>query len=247
MLLVHGYAEHCGRYEEMACWLAERGVAVHAYDHRGHGRSEGPRCHVDRFDQLLDDLALVLETLRAESPTLPISLIGHSMGGLVTLSFLATRKPRVVSAVTSGAALALGAVSPIRVALARAARRVFPRLSLGSGLDPNGLSRDPEVVRRYLEDPLVVRTMTASLGAELLTAAPRTLALAGSVQVPLLLLHGGADPICSADGSRAFHAGLRVPGSALRIYPELRHEIFNEPEREQVWRDLLAWLQEPRP
>jgi alpha-beta hydrolase superfamily lysophospholipase len=167
------------------------------------------------------------------------------MGGLVTLAFLASRKPRLASAVTSGAALSLGAVSPVRVALARAVRRVLPRLSLGSGLDPNGLSRDPEVVRRYLDDPLVVRTMTASLGAELLTAAPRTVALAGDVEVPLLLLHGGEDPLCAAEGSRAFHAGLRAPGGALRIYPELRHEIFNEPERETVWRDVLAWLREP--
>jgi alpha-beta hydrolase superfamily lysophospholipase len=123
-------------------------------------------------------------------------------------------------------------------------RRVLPRLSIGSGLDPDGLSRDPEVLRRYLEDPLIHRTMTTSLGAELLAAAPRTAARAGQVQVPLLLLHGEADPICSALGSRGFHAGLRAPGSALRTYPDLRHEIFNEPEREQVWQDLWNWLEE---
>ena len=168
------------------------------------------------------------------------------MGGLITLAFLASRKPRVASAITSGAALSLGAVSPLRVALARAARRMLPRLSIGSGIDPGGLSRDPEVVRRYLDDPLIVRTMTTSLGAELLAAAPRTAALAGVVAVPLLMLHGGADPICAPEGSRTFAAGLRSAGSALRVYPELRHEIFNEPEREAVWHDLLSWLQESR-
>jgi alpha-beta hydrolase superfamily lysophospholipase len=88
--------------------------------------------------------------------------------------------------------------------------------------------------------------MTTSLGAELLAAAPRTAALAGEVAVPLLMLHGEADPICSPEGSRAFYAGLRAPGSALRVYPGLRHEIFNEPEREAVWQDLLGWLEEPR-
>jgi alpha-beta hydrolase superfamily lysophospholipase len=133
LLLVHGYAEHSGRYEEMACWFAARGCAVHAYDHRGHGRSQGPRCHVDRFEQFLDDLGLVLDTVRSEHPELPISLIGHSMGGLITLAFLTSRKPRLSSAVTSGAALSVGAVSPFRIALARAARRVLPRLALGSG------------------------------------------------------------------------------------------------------------------
>jgi alpha-beta hydrolase superfamily lysophospholipase len=244
LLLVHGYAEHSGRYEEMALWFARRGFAVHAYDHRGHGRSEGVRCHVDRFDELLDDLERILDAVRGEHPELPVTLIGHSMGGLVALAFLAARKPRVARAVTSGPALALGAVSPFRVALARVAQRVLPRLALGSGLDPEGLSRDPEVVRRYLGDPLVVRTMTASLGAELIGAAPRTAALAGEVEVPLLMLHGEDDPLCAAEGSRRFHAGLRTEGCALRIYPKLRHEIFNEPEREAVWQDVIDWHEE---
>jgi alpha-beta hydrolase superfamily lysophospholipase len=244
LLFVHGYAEHSGRYEAMALWFAERGCVVQAYDQRGHGRSEGVRCHVERFDDFLDDLALVLDAVRSEHPELPVTLVGHSMGGLITLAFLTTRKPRVASAVTSGAALSIGAVSPARVALARAARRLLPRLAIGSGLDPEGLSRDSEVVRRYLADPLIVRTMTTSLGAELLGAAPRTAALAGEVGVPLLVLHGEADPICAAEGSRAFHAGVRSPGAALRVYPQLRHEIFNEPEREAVWQDVLGWLEE---
>lgn len=228
----------------MASWLAARACAVHAYDHRGHGRSDGPRCHVGRFEEFLDDLGAMLDVVRAEHPELPITLIGHSMGGLIMLAFLAERAPSVESAVSSGAALSVGAVSPLRVLLARTVSRVLPRLAIGSGLDPDGLSRDPDVLRRYLEDPLIHRTMTTSLGAELLGAAPRTAARAGQVRVPLLLLHGEADPICSVEGSKGFRAGLRAPGSALRTYPELRHEIFNEPEREEVWQDLWNWLEE---
>jgi alpha-beta hydrolase superfamily lysophospholipase len=242
---VHGYAEHSGRYEEMAVWFGARQHVVHAYDQRGHGRSGGPRCHVGRFEEFLDDLGAMLAAVRSEHPDLPLTLVGHSMGGLITLAFLTERKPAVASAVTSGAALSIGAVSPLRVALARGLRRLLPRFVLGSGLDPQGLSRDPEVVRRYLEDPLVSRSMTASLGAELLAAAPRTTARAGLVDVPLLLLHGAEDPLCAAEGSRAFHAGVRSPGSALRVYPELRHEIFNEPERESVWQDIASWLENP--
>jgi lysophospholipase len=245
LLTVHGYAEHTGRYEALASWFAARGLAVHAYDQRGHGRSEGVRCHVDRFDEFLDDLDAVLEGVRAEHDSLPVVLLGHSMGGLVVSAFLADRRPAVHAAVTSGAALAIGpGVSRGRIAAARLLRRALPRLALGSGLDPAGLSRDPEVVRAYLEDPYVYRTMTASLAAELLGAIPRAAARAVEVQVPILMLHGADDPICPVEGSRAFHGGLRVPGSAFRAYPGLRHEIFNEPEREQVFADLLEWLEQ---
>jgi alpha-beta hydrolase superfamily lysophospholipase len=243
LLLVHGYAEHSGRYEELGSWFAGRGFAVHAYDQRGHGRSEGARCHVDRFDQFLDDLDRVLERVREEHPELPLALVGHSMGGLVVTAFLADRRPAIAAAATSGAALALGSgVSRGRVTAARLLRRLTPRLVLGSGLDPAGLSRDPEVVRRYLEDPLVHRTMSASLGAELLAAIPKAASRAVEVQVPMLLLHGTDDPLCPVEGSRAFHGALQVPGSGIREYPGLRHEIFNEPERFEVFGDLDAWL-----
>jgi lysophospholipase len=166
------------------------------------------------------------------------------MGGLIATAFLVDRHPAIESAVTSGAGLALGqGVSGFRIALARLLRRLIPRFSLGSGLDPNGLSRDPQVVQAYIEDPLVFRSMTTSLAAELLSAIPRTVARAAEVTVPMLMLHGEEDPLCPAQGSRDFLAGVTVTGSELRIYPNLRHEIFNEPEREQVYQDMLDWIE----
>jgi len=243
LVLVHGYAEHSARYEEFAAWLAARGIAVHGYDQRGHGRSEGVRCHVDRFDDFLDDLDLVLESARQAEPELPTAILGHSMGGLVVAAFLADRRPPVAAGVLSAPVLMVGSgMSRARAAGARLIRRLAPRLALGAGLDANGLSRDPEVVRRYLADPLVYRTMTPSLAVELLDAAPRTLARAVEVQVPVLLLHGTEDPLVMAEGSKTFHGGLRVPGSALRCYPGLRHEILNEPERSRVYADIHDWL-----
>ena len=225
------------------------GFAVHAFDHRGHGRSEGVRCHVDRFDEFLDDLDVALARVREEHSGVPLVLLGHSMGGLVVAAHLAERSPSLHAAVTSGAALALSSdLSRLRVLAARALRRVAPRLRLESGLDPEGLSRDAEVVRRYVEDPLVHRSMTTSLATELLAALERTSAACDRVRVPWLLLHGEADPICPSSGSRAAHA--RAPGSALRTYPGLRHEILNEPEHEQVFDDVLEWLdglREPTP
>ena len=244
MVLVHGFAEHSGRYEDMACWFLERGVAVHAYDQRGHGRSGGTRCHVGRFSEFLDDLACLLEIVGEEHPGVPVTLVGHSMGGLITAAFLADRQPALSSAVTSGATLALGDdVSALRIAASKLLSRLLPRLPVGSPVDPNGLSRDPAVVRDYIQDPLVYRSMTASLATALVDAVSRTAVRAPEVQVPLLMLHGEADPLCRPSGSRSFFQALESPESDLVVYPELRHEIFNEPEREQVYQDIWDWLE----
>jgi alpha-beta hydrolase superfamily lysophospholipase len=243
LLLIHGFAEHSGRYEHLGAWFAAHGCVVHAYDHQGHGRSDGVRAHVRCFDDFLDDLDQMLAAVRAEHPGLPVQLVGHSMGGLILIAFLCERAPEVAGAVSSGAALALSEnLSRGRMLAARVLRRLAPRLGLGSGLDPEGLSRDPEVVRAYLEDPLVFRHMTTSLAAELLGAVERTARSAAKVRVPLLMLHGEEDPICPVAGTRRFFAGLSVEPRRLQVYPGLRHEIFNEPEQLRVFEDVLAWV-----
>jgi alpha-beta hydrolase superfamily lysophospholipase len=243
LLVVHGLAEHSGRYEAFGAWFAARGHAVHAYDQRGHGRSPGARGHVERFDDFLDDLDRAVGHVRRTHPGLPLALVGHSMGGLILAAFLRERKPDAFAAVSSGAALAVAERMPRgRLAAARLLRRVAPRLSVDAGLDPSTLSRDPEVVRRYVEDPLVFRRVTISLAVALHDAARRTSAGGADVALPMLVMHGERDALCPVEGSRRFYGNLRVHGSALRCYPELRHEIFNEPEAERVFGDLLGWL-----
>ncbi|MEZ4333876.1 MAG: alpha/beta hydrolase [Myxococcota bacterium] len=252
MILVHGFAEHAGRYEEMATFFARRGFAVHAYDQAGHGRTPGPRGHVDRFDRLLEELARFIGRVRHEHPGRPITLVGHSMGGLVVAATAAFLHPEVDRIVLSGALLVPPAQgSPgrrLRLLLASVLSRVAPRLGLATGLDANGLSRDPEVVQRYREDPWVKDRMTTRFATGLAATVARVVQAADRIERPILILHGGADPICPVEGSRRFFAGL-APGiarcSRLSVYPSLRHEIFNEPEREQVWADVLAWLDDP--
>ncbi len=249
VLLVHGFAEHSGRYEALMSDFAARGFAAHAFDHRGHGRSEGVRCHVDRFERYLDDVETALAELADASTPGPKPLIlGHSMGGLIVLALLAQRRPRLAGAVVSAPALAAlaGLPRPLRPLLHLAAR-VAPRLALPSGLDPNALCRDPEVVRRYLEDPLIRLRITLGLAAALQRGAASAAALAGKIGVPLLLLHGEADSICPVAASRAFFAGVSAPGSALRTWPGLRHETLNEPEREQVLAAIFDWIEKEIP
>jgi alpha-beta hydrolase superfamily lysophospholipase len=242
---VHGFAEHSGRYDHVGAWFAARDFAVHSYDHRGHGRSDGERGHIESFSQLLDDLEAFLDLVRREHPGLPLLVMGHSLGGLVVATLLVERKPDLLGAVTSAPPLELGpGVSRMRLRIARGLRRFAPRLRLGAGIDSKDLTRDAKVASDYDDDPLVFKRATASFAAETLETITRTGSAGMHVQVPLLMLHGEADRLCPPRGSRAFHAQLRGPGHRLRIYPKLRHEILNEPEQEQVFEDVLGWLQE---
>jgi alpha-beta hydrolase superfamily lysophospholipase len=243
IILVHGYGEHSGRYEQTASDLARASFEVHAYDQKGHGRSGGARCYARRFDHLLDDLDGFVATVRAERPPLPIVVVGHSLGGLEVAAYASQRDPNVAGVVTSGALLTVpDDVSPAREIAVRVLKWIAPRFLIESQLDPDALSRDPEVVRAYLDDPLVQRKITTSLASEMLSAIKRT--DAASVRVPMLLLHGEDDPICPVAGSRDFFEKLNVTQRGLCTYPGLRHEIFNEAERATVLGDLIGWVRE---
>jgi len=248
LILVHGYAEHSGRYDEMAMYFARRGFAVHAYDQSGHGRSRGPRGDVDRWGRMLDELGSFIDRVAADHPGIPISLVGHSMGGLVATATTLFRAPRIDRLILSGALLEIGTETPAwKRGAARLLAPLGSRVGLSLGLDPQGLSRDPEVARRYVADPFVKDRMSARFAAGMMSMVGKVNAAGGRLERPVLVLHGDADPLSDVASSRAFHAGLLpdvAAASRLRIYPELRHEIFQEPERERVWQDMLDWMSE---
>lgn len=245
LILVHGLADHSGRYDRVGSWFATHESAVHAFDLRGHGRSDGPRCHVDRFDEYVDDLQAFIETVRREHPGQPIVVMGHSMGGLIAISLLSERELRVHALVVTAAALAIGAApSSLERLGARWLRRLRPLSSVPLRIDAQALCRDPEIVRRYLEDPLIPRRMTVSLALEFIDAAERTAQCGAALRVPTLLLHGDMDALCLARGARNFSNQMRTPGRKLLVYPKLRHELLNEPEQEQVFEDALIWIRE---
>lgn len=254
IVLVHGFGEHCLRYDELGMWFAQRGFAIHTYDQRGHGRTPGPRGHVDRFSDYHDDLAIFLERVREEQPELPLSLLGHSLGGLVVASFLRERRPVVSSAALSGPLLSLPPdISKIKRVLARLMGRLAPRLSMDAGIDAAALSNDPEVVRIYREDPLVSGKISARHASEMFDAIERTRGGGGEIGVPMLIQHGADDPLCKVRGSEEFHASLpgamapgtgsgETPEAEFRSYSGLKHEIFNELDKERVFTDLYDWL-----
>lgn len=242
LVVVHGLAEHSERYDYPARRLAERGCAVHALDLRGHGESEGPRAYAPGFDWLLDDLEHFLARVESADPSGPLVLLGHSMGGLLVGSLLARRLPAVRAAVLSAPPLA-PSLPVLKRALIHILGLLAPRLAVPGSIDPEGLSSDPDVVRAYVEDERIPKRYSARLLRELLAAVRWLEPRAAAIEVPVLLVHGEADPICPAQASERFARGLRAEGSQLLVYPGMRHEVLNEPERDRVIDDIAEWLE----
>jgi alpha-beta hydrolase superfamily lysophospholipase len=243
LLLAHGLAEHSGRYSHFAEFFERRGYAVYALDHLGHGRSNGVRCHIRCFSQFTDGLQLLLARCRADYPGTPVFLVGHSMGGLVAVHFLFTHQSDIAGCILSGAALEPAEeLSFIQRFLMRLFSRTLPRMRLLQ-LDSSKVSRDPEVVERYRSDPLVFNgKVTARLAEQLFTAMHGLTNQLGTLETPMLILHGASDGLTAADGSRMLYERTGSADKKLIIYDGLYHEIYNEPEKETVMTDVADWL-----
>jgi alpha-beta hydrolase superfamily lysophospholipase len=242
-LIVHGLGEHSGRYQHVAESLAARGLVSFAPDHPGHGRSPGHRCYIERFADFYPALDALRDKAEADYPGLPCFIIGHSMGGLIVGNYLLEQQSRFAGAAFSGAAFEVpeppGAFA---IFLNRLLAKLLPRLG-ALQLDASQVSRDPEVVRLYREDPLVHSgKITARLLVELFTAMETLAEKRGAIQLPLLVMHGEGDVMAAASGSQHFFDGVGSADKTLRLYPGLYHEIFNEPEQAQVLGELGDWL-----
>lgn len=253
--IVHGFGEHSGRYDHVATFLAARGADVHAFDLRGHGRSSGRRGHVDSFADYLDDVERFLEVVRAASEGMPLTLLGHSMGGLITTSLAVEREPEISSLVTSGAALAVSPeLSGAKITLARILRHIAPRFAMDAGLDPNAICTDSEVVRRYVEDPLVHGTSTLAHAAAMFDQIDRVAGAGARVSIPVLMLHGTLDRLCPPQGTQRFFESLpgaageaAAPAAALQMYERSSHEILNDVEQAAVLADIQSWIEAREP
>ena len=240
--LVHGLGEHSGRYAHVADALTQAGYALLAFDLRGHGLSGGGRGDAPSYEVLLDDIARCLDEAAARFPGKPRFLYGHSLGGGLVLNYALRRRPSLAGVVASSPWLRLAFAPPTaKLALARAMGRVLPAFAQSNGLDPADLSHDPDVVRSYEIDPLVHDRITARLAVSTLDAGEWALAHASEFTLPLLIMHGSADRITSAEASREF--ARQVPRDCtFKLWEGLDHETHNEPEKSQVLQFVINWL-----
>ena len=247
IVIVHGLGEHIGRYQHVAAFLNGRGWRVVAYDLRGHGKSEGERGRLHTSDDLLVDLAQVLDAVRSGHPG-PLVLLGHSLGGLIAARFvagaLAPAAPwsRPVDALVLSSPVLGTDMSALQKAMLAVLGPLTPNLAVGNGLKPEWVSRDPAVVAAYEADPLVHDRIAPRLARFIVDGAKLVRGLAPRWTVPTLLLYAGADRCVAPAGSAAFAAAAPRDIVTAQVFAPLFHEIFNEPEQAEVLSVLGAWL-----
>lgn len=243
VVITHGYAEHCGRYREVAHVIVDAGWAVFAYDVRGHGQSPGERGYIDRFAIYLEDFAAMRSAARelVGAPA-PMVLLGHSHGSLITLRALADeRPPQVAAAIVSSPFLALRLTVPRhRLVLASIASRLAPKLAQPNALRVEDLTQDKAKQAERIADKLCFDVATARWFTEAAAAQAYVFAHADRIRLPTTWLVGNDDPI--ADPARSRAVAAKVPGAKYHDLVGMRHEVFNEVERGKVFAELTTAL-----
>jgi acylglycerol lipase len=248
LFVVHGLKDHSERYAATAALLNARGIAVAAFDLRGHGRSEGRRAWVRRFDEYLDDLERALQAARPEYASTPVFLLGHSMGGAIVTRFVIERRPAVQGFILSAPALQPAAsVSKVAIGFTKFLSTIAPGAAVFRTANAD-FSRDPAVVAAMDQDPLIYqKPAPARTAAELLRAMDRVREGRPRLSVPFLVLHGTADRLTNPAGSQALRDGAASTDKTLQLYPGLFHDLLHEPERATVLGDLIGWLEARAP
>ena len=243
VMLVHGLGEHSGRYGHVAARLNDAGYAVHALDHRGHGRSDGTRVYVKSYDEFMADLIQFRGLIERRHPGLPLFVLGHSMGGNLAMGHALDHQDDLAGMALSGPALMVGDdLTPAKIKVFSLVAKVAPGLR-PEGLDATSISKDPAVVEAYRADPLVFTgKISAGLGAALIGAMQEFPDRYGSLTLPILVQHGTEDRLTNIEGSRQLEAGATNADVTAHFYDGLYHEVFNEPEQADVLNDLVAWL-----
>lgn len=235
MILVHGHAEHSGRYERTGSLLAEAGFLVRAYDLIGAGATGGNRWDTTDWEEFHDQLELHMDWAREQGR--PVILMGHSTGGTIAISYAAEERSQPDLMVLTAPLIELRSSWQMKVL--PILYRVAPKMWIPAPTKVEDLSRNPAVGEDYDADPLVVQGGTVRFGKALLDEMERVKAAWHQIDLPTLVLHGGEDVLVPTEGSAPLG---ELPSVERYVYPKLRHEILNEPEGPEVVADIVDWL-----
>jgi alpha-beta hydrolase superfamily lysophospholipase len=243
VVLIHGMGEHFGRYAHLAEFFTQNGYAFAGMDLRGHGRSQGKRGHTPSYEHLMNDIELFISTIQVHFPELPLFIYGHSMGGNLVLNALIRRALPITAAVISAPYLKLAFEPPKwKTVLGKISAKWLPELTQPTGLDTEALSRDPNVILAYNNDPLVHDKITSSFFVNVHFAGPYVLEHAAKIKIPLLLMHGTEDKLTSHGATQELHE--RIPErSELKLWEGFYHELHNEPEQKELLSFVTEWLE----
>ncbi|RVU82853.1 alpha/beta hydrolase [Leucothrix sargassi] len=244
IILAHGLGEHSGRYEPVVTYLNALGYAVYSWDHPGHGRSGGERKYIKEFTDFTDVMGEHYDLVKAEQPDLPIYLIGHSMGGLITANYLLDHQEDFAGVIFSAPAIDVaGGLNPFVHMGGRLLSALIPRLGFQS-FKGNLVCRDPELMEVSAKDPLSnYGKTTIRLLAELVDAMVRVKSEGGSLTLPILMLQGTDDVIVDPKGAERLYELAASEDKTLKLYEGFYHELFNDPEKERVFADVRDWLE----
>jgi acylglycerol lipase len=242
VVIAHGAGEHSDRYVHVASRLVSESYAVYAVEHRGHGRSGGRRALIDRLDNAVADLSTLIEIVRARHSGAPVFLLAHSMGGTIAISYALKHQERLAGLILSGPLAALApSPAPQRIFLG-VVSTVAPGLGVVA-VDPALVSRDPAVVKAYVEDPLVFHgKLPARTITELAAAIDSFPDAVGAITTPVLIVYGTDDKLCPPEGSVMLDQRLGSADKTIKPYDGLHHEVLNEPEQDVVLDDVCTWL-----
>ena len=243
LFLVHGLGEYCGRYTNVFNHFVPLGYAVYGLDHLGHGKSDGEREVVVRFEDYTEPLTTYYNMVKGWQPGKPIFILGHSLGGLITCYYLLNHQADFKGAIISAPAIKVSdSISSMTISMGKILSAVAPKAGV-LALDATGVSRDPEVVKAYINDPLVFHGKTpARLAAEMLKAMKRVTAEVDQITLPFIVIQGGADKLVDPAGAQMLYDKAGSKDKTLKVYAGLYHEVHNEPERATMFKDLEAWL-----
>lgn len=244
LLIVHGLADHSGRFHNPVDYFISKGYAVYGFDQRGHGKSPGKKGFIENFSYFVEDLSRFLGLIRKEYKDRKIIIVAHSVGGTIATAYAASHQDQFDGLILSGATLKPGAsVPPALIAVAPMLSLLIPQVGLYT-IDSSAISRDKSIVEAYNNDPLVYRgKISTRLGVEIIRAMRSLPSQMPGLRLPLLILHGTGDRLSELQGSRMLFERAGSKDKTLKLYEGFYHEIFNDPEREQVFKDMEAWLE----